>query len=73
MTERNKKSKSYSLSPRNIEWLAERALALSTAEGKISDSKFLDNLITAKREEHERAARILKQVESKKAPKAVTA
>lgn len=67
---KNKLPKSYSLSPQNIEWLAARAQALSTPTMKISDSLFLDNLVTAKREEVERAARIMEQVEGKKRVKA---
>lgn len=53
----NKVSKSYSLTPTNIEWLRARALALSTVENRLSDSLFLDNLITRTRAEQERDKR----------------
>jgi len=62
----DKKARSYSLSKVNREWLNARAKALSTDEKVMSASAFLDNLVTAKREEVERAARILKQLEGKR-------
>lgn len=61
--ETNKRVRGYSLSPVNITWLTERALALSAAEKRMSDSEFLDNLITAAREKQQRAVRILREVE----------
>lgn len=59
-TKENKVVRGWSLSEENIRWLNARAFALSTVERKISGSQFLDNLIAAKRDEHERAARIMK-------------
>lgn len=48
----------YSLTRANVEWLRVRALALSTAEKRLSDSLFLDNLITRTRAEEARGKRI---------------
>lgn len=62
----NKVVRGFSLSKENIEWIVERALGLSTPGARVSDSQFLDNLISRAREEQERAKRILKQVEGKK-------
>jgi hypothetical protein len=65
-TKEFKKVRGYSLSPANIEWLANRARALSTATKRVSDSLFLDNIITSKREEQARAKRVLAQAQGKK-------
>ena len=61
-----KKAKTYTLSPVNAKWLTERAFALSTATKRVSDSLFLDNIITSKREEQARAKRVLAQAQGKK-------
>jgi hypothetical protein len=47
--------KGYSLSMANIEWVAMRALASSTPAKKVSDSAFLDGVLTGLREKQERA------------------
>jgi len=50
----NKVVRGYSLAPTNIEWLARQALALSIPGRRISDSLYLDNLITRERAEEAR-------------------
>ena len=47
----------YSLTRANVEWLRARALAMSTVENRLSDSLFLDNLITRERARPSTAAR----------------
>lgn len=56
-TKDNKVVRGYSLARVNVEWVARQALALSTAGRRISDSLFLDNLITRTRAEEARGKR----------------
>lgn len=47
MAEKEKKiPKGYSLDPKNIEWVAAQALGQSTPKKKVSDSAYLDNILT---------------------------
>jgi hypothetical protein len=48
---KNKQVRGFSLKPENINWLAEQALEKSTAEKKISDSAFLDQVLDQLREQ----------------------
>lgn len=63
MAGRTKIVKGYNLTPENIDWLARRAQAASTARKKVSISKALDDLLTGVRTKQERAAQALRLAE----------
>ncbi len=47
--------KGYNLSQENVEWVAERALAMSRPTEKMSDSAFLDGILTGLRVKQQKA------------------
>jgi hypothetical protein len=47
--------KGYSLSPENVEWVAERAISMSKPTERMSDSAFLDGILTGLRVKQQKA------------------
>lgn len=56
-----KKAQAYTLSPRNIAWLAQQALKRSTPEKRVSASALLDGIVEEARLKDESNSRTVKK------------